>query len=271
MPICNRVASAAFLALLPCAALALDGSEAPAAPTRGLMFKSPQAAARQGFESYRSGDVASSLEALRYAAEKGHPLAQWKLGRMYADGDGVPADDSRALDYFTKIVESYDEDGPERRDLSIVSNAFVAVGVYSLNGVGKGRVQPDFERAREMFQFAATNFGNADAQYNLARMFLDGTGMPRNAGQATRWLSLAADKNHRQAQGLLGHLLFAGQGGIPRQRARGLMWLTLAREAAEPAKDAWIVEAYSQAMSAATDPDRNAARVYLEAHLRKKD
>jgi len=33
--------------------------------------------------------AASSLSALQNAAEGGHPVAQWKLGRMYADGDGV--------------------------------------------------------------------------------------------------------------------------------------------------------------------------------------
>jgi len=31
----------------------------------------------------------TSLTALQYAAEGGHPIAQWKLGRMYADGNGV--------------------------------------------------------------------------------------------------------------------------------------------------------------------------------------
>ena len=31
----------------------------------------------------------TSLSALQYAAEGGHPIAQWKLGRMYANGDGV--------------------------------------------------------------------------------------------------------------------------------------------------------------------------------------
>src|SRR5579863_7639469 len=37
----------------------------------------------------------SSLTSLQYAAEGGHPIAQWKLGRMYADGDGVAQDDLR--------------------------------------------------------------------------------------------------------------------------------------------------------------------------------
>jgi len=29
----------------------------------------------------------TSLTSLQYAAEGGHPVAQWKLGRMYADGE----------------------------------------------------------------------------------------------------------------------------------------------------------------------------------------
>src|SRR5262245_40818464 len=35
----------------------------------------------------------TSLTALQYAAEGGHPVAQWKLGRMYANGEGVAQDD----------------------------------------------------------------------------------------------------------------------------------------------------------------------------------
>ena len=65
------------------------------------------------------------------------PLARWKLGKMYADGDGVPHDDIKAFKYFSQIVQNYDEDDSDRRDLSVVSNAFVAVGVYSLNGIAK--------------------------------------------------------------------------------------------------------------------------------------
>ncbi len=33
----------------------------------------------------------AACASLEYAAENGHPLALWKLGRMYADGDGVSA------------------------------------------------------------------------------------------------------------------------------------------------------------------------------------
>lgn len=256
-------------------AFALDGTQSPAsAPVKpGALFSTPQQAFRTGVEAYRSGDVETSLPALKYAAENGHPLAQWKLGKMYADGDGVPHDDLKAYQYFSRIVENFDDDDATagRRDLSVVSNAFVAVGVYALNGVASGRVKADPARALQVFHYAATNFGDPNAQYNLARMYIDGAGVARNVGQAVRWLNLAAEKRHRQAQALLGHMLFSGEGGVARQRARGLMWLTMARERADGANDKWIIEAYEAAQKSATDLDRDASRLYAERELKKRD
>src|SRR5580700_7478619 len=55
---------------------------------------------------------ASSFNSLQYAAEGGHPIAQWKLGRMYADGDGVAQDDLRAFEYFSRIANAHAEDSP---------------------------------------------------------------------------------------------------------------------------------------------------------------
>ena len=117
-----------------------------------------------------------------------------------------------------------------------------------------------------------TNFGDANAQYNLGRIYLDGSsGIDKDTRQAARWLSLAAEKGNPPAQALLGQMLFNGQDGVLRQRARGLMWLTLARDAATDPKDQWIVELYEKAISAASDPDRQMALAYLEAQLQKRD
>ena len=120
-----------------------------------------------------------------------------------------------------------------------------------------------------MFQFAATNFGNADAQYNLARMHLDGAGVDKDSREAVRWLFLAAGKGHLQAEALLGQTLFAGREGVRPQRARGLMWLTLAREAAiDSKKDKWIIDLYDKAVAMAKDEDRQDALAYLADHLK---
>lgn len=253
-------------------AMALDGnSDFPSDAKATLpVFKSTQQALRVGVAGYRSGDMKSSVEAFKYAAAGGNPLARWKLGKMYADGDGVPRDDAKAFDYFSQIVQNYDEDDENRHDISVVSNAFVALGVYSLNGIPNTEVKPSPVRAMEMFQYAALSFGNADAQYNLARLFLDGApGVAKDPRQAARWLSLAAEKNHYQAEALLGHMLFNGFEGFAQQRARGLMWLTLARDAANETKDPkdqWILDLYAKTYGVAGDDDRQAALAFIDEH-----
>ena len=249
-------------------ARALDGSQTPAQEKLPLaQFATPGEALRRGLEFYRGGDAKSSLEPLEYAAAQGQPLAQWKLGRMYAIGDGVVQDDLKALAYFDKIVASYDEDAWDGRNAGVLSSAFVAVGVYNLSGIAHTAVKPDADRAFEMFSTAATVFRDADAQYNLARMYLDGVSVQKDVLQGARWLRLAADKNHFQAQALLGHLLFTGQGGLQRQRAQGLALLIQARDAADPQRDAWVIELYDKAMAGASDDDRARARRVLEAHI----
>ncbi|HTF01678.1 MAG TPA: sel1 repeat family protein, partial [Bradyrhizobium sp.] len=76
----------------------------------------------------------SALTSLQYAAEGGHPVAQWKLGRMYADGVGVTQDDLRAFEYFSRIANAHAEDSPSAPQAAIVANAFVALGRYYLSG-----------------------------------------------------------------------------------------------------------------------------------------
>ena len=58
-----------------------------------------------------------------------------------------------------------------------------------------------------------------DAQYNLARLYLDGVGTPRDPRQAVRWLSLAANKGQYRAQAMLGNMLFKGEQCRARPRA----------------------------------------------------
>jgi TPR repeat protein len=252
--------------LCPIAAFAFDGDKIVNPGKIPVQtFATVQEALRAGVHDLAAGDTQSSVQALTYAADGGEPLAQWKLGRMYARGEGVPRDDVKAYQYFEQLVESYNEDGPDRPDVAAISNAFVSVGVYCLNGIPNSAIKADPERALEMFQYAATNFGDSDAQYNLARMYMDGAaGLARDNMRAARWLALAADKGHHAAQALLGHLLFVGE-GVPRQRARGLMWLAIAKNGAQGAKDDWIRELQAKDYAAANDDDREVAEAYLNA------
>jgi hypothetical protein len=257
---------------------ALEGTDTIAAAKLPLpTFEVPQTALRAGLETGRpeareSESGASAVEAVRRAADRGETWALWRLGNAYATGEGVARDDLKAFDCFSRIVTSYDEDSPSRRDRAIVSSAFVALGTYGLSGIANSKVRPDPAFALQMFRTAATNFGDANAQYRLARMYLEGVGIGKDSRQAARWLRLAADKGHFQAQAQLGQMLFAGQESVKPHRALGLMWLTLAREAAIDAKqDQWVVELYDKAMASANDEDRQVALAYLEDHLKRRN
>ena len=94
-------------------ALALDDSVASEGKNASVAkFASGQEALRVGEEDLRAGKMEASVAALTYAAESGQVIARWKLGQMYARGDGVPRDDSKAYHYFNQLVEDYDEDQP---------------------------------------------------------------------------------------------------------------------------------------------------------------
>jgi TPR repeat protein len=254
------------LAICGCAAsfssaLALDSQPTPPGSASAALplFKDPSAALREGLAGYRAGNFDASVQALQYAAQGGQSLAQWKLGQMYATGDGVPHDDVKAFQYYSQIVASYDEDVADPRQFPVIASAFVSVGVYNLHGINNSSVKRNPRRAFQMFHYAATNFGDANAQYNLARMYLDGEGVDQDARQATRWLSNAADK------------LFQGLNGLPRQRHRGLMYLTLAREAAgDRPQNSWIVDLYDSAIRNSDDFDKQAARIELSRQLSKR-
>jgi uncharacterized protein len=266
---CRRaIAIAAFgmLTLSSASAFAFDSST-PDSPAKisPKSFASPEQALRAGIDDLKAGDAAASVAALSYAAEGGQPIARWKLGEMYADGIGVARDDVKAYHYFNQLVEDYDEDAPDQRNRAAISNAFVAVGVYSLTGIPNSQVHPDAERARELFQYAATTFGDPDAQYNLAHMYIVGAGgLAKDNITAVRWLVLAAEKGHRPSQALLGHMLFTGD-GVSTQRGRGLMWLQIAKNGADGPKDEWIREVYQHDFVAANDEDRHVAAAMLDA------
>jgi TPR repeat protein len=236
-------------------AFALDGSPSP----NGL--RSPMDAFRSATEALRSGEKARAVTSLQYAAEHGHGFALWQLGRMYADGDGVTRDDYRAFEYFQKFADSHADDNPATPRARFVANAFVALGHYYLEGIPNTTVNASPELARRMFAHAASYFGDPEAQYQLARLYLDGSGVSRDAKRAVPWLMLAANKGHYKSQAVLGRILFNGEHGV-RQRATGLMWLTIACDG-PGSKVPWIAHLRETAVQQATDDERSMALIML--------
>jgi TPR repeat protein len=250
------------LALAGTAAAPAIANPAVRSSASALMPTSLGEAMKSATEALRSGEKAQAVISLEYAAEHGHSYAQWKLGRMFADGDGVQRDDLKAFNYFQKLADSYADDNPASPRARFVSNAFVALGQYYLEGIPNSSVTPSPELARRMFGHAASYFGDAEAQYQLASLYLNGNGVAREPKRAVPWLVLASNKGHYRAQAVLGRIMFYGEHGI-RQRAAGLMWLTVACDG-PGAKEPWIAQLRETAVTQATDDERAMAFILLK-------
>ncbi|MHB2166175.1 tetratricopeptide repeat protein [Alsobacter sp. R-9] len=263
------LACAAALALsAPASALDAKLQAQPAAPLPADSFKSAKDALQSGVKNLNAGNPAGAVRALEYAAGQGNVAAALKLGQMYAEGEGVPQDDVKAFEHYKTIYDQFADEAEDSPNAGAVSMAYVALGSYLVQGIPNSYVKPNPFRARELFDYAATIYRDPNAQYNLAMLQLDGVGGPKEPRKAVRWLNLAAEKGHVQAQAVLGNLLFFGDSS--KQKPRGLMWLMLARDGADTKRDAWILELHGKATAQATESDRTAALAMLEQQMRRR-
>lgn len=256
-----------------------DASDAPiavlpGAPTDGiagdaaLSLIEPETAAAAA-TAVAGGDAAPKaaaaddpLQALQSAADQGQPIALWRLGTMYESGEGVQKDDVRAFGYFSRIADENANTPPRSLEADIVAQSFVKVGEYYREGLPDAGIPKDTARSAALLMHAATYFADAEAQYEIGRLYLSGDGIARSSLQGARWLSLAARKGHVEAQATLGDLLFNGdETELQAQPIEGLMWLTIAHDhvVTGSANAAWIDELLNKAMSIATPDQRSAA------------
>ena len=59
----------------------------------------------QGIEAIRRGDFKTAHEELLPLAEKGNSVAQYIIGAMYQNGDGVPQDYKTAAKWFRRAAD----------------------------------------------------------------------------------------------------------------------------------------------------------------------
>jgi uncharacterized protein len=254
----------------PASALpALPAPSLPSAPSLGI-DEGVRKVLRSFRQSYDKGDKTDALKQLEEAAVRGNIAARWKAARMLADGDGVPRDDYRAYQHFAYIGREHGESGSDSLNASVIADSLVAFGIYLRNGIKGSPVRANPPEAMRMFTHAATYYANAEAQYQLGVMYLDGAIGSVDPLRGARWLNLAAEKGHASAQAMLGRMLFMGE-AMPRQGWRGLMWLHLARENARGETTGWVRDLHEKAYAAASDEERRMARQHADRFLRASE
>ena len=102
---------------------------------------------RAGMDAYSRGDYATALRERRPLAEQGDPIAQFRLGSLYENGDGVPRDFAKARQWYEKAAAQGE------------AKAQFYLGIQSAYGEGGPR---DLVQAHMWYSLAAGN-GNAHA------------------------------------------------------------------------------------------------------------
>lgn len=199
---------------------------------------------QKDFDTVRKG-----LEQL--ASQSDSALVHYRYGRVLLEGRGGPVDVPGAMVWLQRAVEAKHQaaatllarvylsempGGPERDEKKAAqlfnmsatrgdAEAQYYLGLLYLNGVGLPK-QP--EQAFNWF-LAAAEQQYRDAQYELAQMYSKGIGTAENPAQTLHWLSAAADQGHADAQFFLALAMDSGK-GAPLNKNAALGWLRLAAE-----------------------------------------
>ena len=224
-------------------------------------YASANQAYRQGLRAYRAGDMASALPALSFAAGEGVLGAQLKLARMYEAGDGLEQNDAKAFQFYQQIADAYAETSPRHPIARHIAGVFVKLGDYHARGIEELKLTSDTVKAAGYYRHAASFFGEPQAQYKLAKLYLLGDGVEKSPRLAVNWLANASKKRHAPSQALLGDLLWRGGQEIRQQPAQGLALLSLARRNANRQERDWIDNLYQSAFAKAGPEARAAAKV----------
>lgn len=138
-------------------------------------------AAKNCASSYEAKDHARARETCASAARAGNSHAQYLLGRMYEEGDGVTKDSAAAVKWYRLAAESG----------HAVSQRRLA-GAYAL---GRG-VEKDEKLGLYWIQEAAKN-GDRRAQKQLAVGYQYGIGgLPRDENLSRQWRERAEKNQH---------------------------------------------------------------------------
>jgi TPR repeat protein len=141
----------------------------------------------KGSAAYVTGDYTTALKEFLPLADRGNVIAQYNLGNMYSDGQGVPKDDAEAARWYRLAADQG------------YANAQYNLGVMYVNGTGL--LKDDTEAVR--WYLLAADQGNANAQYNLGVMHANGRGVPKDIATAHMWWNIASANDNETAGEML--------------------------------------------------------------------
>ncbi len=141
--------------------------------------------------------------------------AEFELGAMFHDGDGVEQDFAKALEWYQKAASAGNR------------QAMFNLGLMYLNAEG---TEENKDAAIRLFTRAA-DAGDARAAFQLGQMsYLGLNGVPQNFTKALQFYTKAAMGGHAQGQLNTGVMYVRGEGMEAPDLVEGYAWLLIAGE-----------------------------------------
>lgn len=176
---------------------------------------------RRAIEALEQKDFNKAVALVRPHAQSGNPFAQWLLGDMYANGEGMPKDIRLALDWWTKAA------------LQGLSDAQLSLGDSYAAGQG---VAEDWSEAVKWWRKAADQ-NLSRAQTGLGLALYSGRGVQENTAEAAKWFQKAADAGDVQSQVMLSRMYAFGEGELKQSFEQAYKWLLIAGDAGSQLAD----------------------------------
>ncbi len=169
-------------------------------------------------------DEAAAANWFLRAARHGLTAAVIDLGLMHFEGRGVARDESRAYAWFSLAFDGirrteFTEDDIVAKRVSPdeVTRAQMAVAAMCRSGALVGKSKRD---AAAWYERAAKR-GAPEAQLELATMYLEGDGVPRDDARAFAWSTVSAGQGDGAAEQVRARALQRlGPGRVPRAHLR---------------------------------------------------
>ncbi len=233
-------------------------AQAPSAPPPASVSVAQYDA---GVAAYNRRDFATALLLFQQLANEGAPAAQFNLGKMYENGQGVARDQTVADSWYRAAAGQ----GYAPAQSALASGAFGAAAaaphflpatpdrnapfsvpaqIAASGAPGQPQLpggatadavknaqfdaglaaynRRDFATALRLFQPLADQ-GDASAEFNIGQMHYAGQRVSQDFAAAASWYRKAADQGFASSQFTLGTMYENGQ-GVPRDNATAVTW-----------------------------------------------
>ena len=151
-----------------------------------LSLTSPAMASEAEFNRaishYNNQNYNQAFNIFKKLAEQGDAAAQFNLGYMFSNGQGVRQDYGQAVSWYRKAAEQ--------------GNANAQTNLGLMYAEGKG-VRQDYAQAVAWYRKAYAQ-GEAKAAYNIGVRYHNGQGVRQNKSTAKEWFGNACDLGYQQ-------------------------------------------------------------------------